>query len=478
MVSKLTCHKDYSKVIYLNRIHFTYQKNSAELIRNIIGEVGLLSTVLQSILMILTEGMVFLGLLALLMFIQPQGALLVITIFGIVGFGFYGALRNHILRWGELRQKHEGLRLLHLQQALGGLKDIKILGREQEFIKNFNLHNSSSAHVNKMQMTFMAIPRFLLELLAILSLVALVVLMIKNGTTMGELVPVLGVFAASAFRLMPSVNRLLNAYQNLRYSMPVVETIYSELKYTKCSDLSENQAGLHFFNKINLKNINYSYPGSDDLALVNISMEIPHGSTVGIIGPSGAGKSTLVDVILGLLIPQNGEVVADEVDIKKNMRAWQNKIGYVPQSIYLTDDTLERNITLGLPQEQIDNEKIKNAVESAQLKSFVENCADGLNTIVGERGVRISGGQKQRIGIARALYHDPEVLILDEATSSLDTSTEADVMRAVTKLHGKKTIIIIAHRLSTVKDCDYLYKLDDGRVINQGYPEDLLAVNN
>ena len=456
---------------------FHLQKNSAELIRNIISEVGLLSTVLQSVLMVISEILIFTGILILLLIVEPAGAILVFTVFSISGFIYYGLIRGHLLDWGQARQLHEGLKLQHLQQGLGGIKDIKILGREQEFISEFKFHNNRSAYVNQMQTTFVGLPRYLLELFAVLSLVILVVFMIKQNNTLENLVPVLGVFTAAAFRMMPSVNRLLNAYQNLRYSLPVVNTLYNELNDIKSISIPNNNNSLKFNRNITIHNVCYSYPDTNKKALEDISFKIPTGSTIGIIGTSGAGKSTLIDIILGLLKPQNGSVEVDDIDIQNDVSSWQNFIGYVPQTIYLSDDTLRRNIAFGLPEQEISEEAVMKAIKIAQLETFVEGCENGLNTIVGERGVRLSGGQRQRIGIARALYNDPDLLVLDEATSSLDTDTENQVMESVRRLHGKKTIIIIAHRLSTVKDCDYLYKLEKGKIISHGIPQDLLVVN-
>ncbi len=454
---------------------FHLQKNSAELIRNIVSEVGMLSTVIQSILIIITEVLVYIGILTLLLLVEPIGALLVMILFGIAGLSYYSFVRGYILHWGEARQSHEGLRFQHLQQGLGGIKDIKILGREQEFLRRYEIHNSGSAYVSKMQSTFMALPRFLLELLAILSLLVLVIFMVEKSKPLDSLIPVLGVFAAAAFRMMPSVNRLLNAYQSLRYSLPVINTIHTELKEIREPQKTLTTEEKFLFKKeISLNNISYSYPNTDRLSLDNISMTIPNGLTVGIIGASGAGKSTLIDIILGLLEADSGKLEVDGIDVVSNARGWQKLIGYVPQTIYLTDDTLRQNIALGIPDLEIDNNKVVKAAESAQLEDFINNCADGIDAIVGERGIKLSGGQRQRIGIARALYHDPDVLVLDEATSSLDTNTETEVMNSVSKLHGKKTVIIVAHRLSTVRDCDYLYKIEQGKIISQGQPEEIL----
>jgi len=304
-----------------------------------------------------------------------------------------------------------------------------------------------------------------LELLAVVGLAILVVIMISSGKPLDALLPTIGLFAAAAFRLLPSVNRVIGAVQGVRFSLPVVETMYSEICLAdKTVPIVSKKSLLTFKKEITLENLSFKYPIATTEVLKNISLSIPFGASVGFIGSSGAGKSTLVDVILGLLSTSNGAVKIDGVDIQNNVRGWQDQIGYVPQTIFLTDDTLRRNIAFGLSNQQINEEAVWHALQHAQLDQFVKNLPEGLDTKVGERGVRLSGGQRQRIGIARALYHDPTVLVLDEATSSLDNVIEHDVMEAVNALHGNKTIIIVAHRLSTVEHCDHLYQLEHGEI--------------
>jgi ABC-type multidrug transport system fused ATPase/permease subunit len=280
--------------------------------------------------------------------------------------------------------------------------------------------------------------------------------------------PILGLFAAAAFRLMPSVNRVLTAVQSLRFGTPVVETLHSELSLAEGMEQRRKSRATPLADSIELREVSFAYPGASGNALERLSLLIRRGESVGFIGPSGAGKSTLVDVILGLLEPSAGAVLVDGVDIHAAARHWQDQIGYVPQTIYLTDDSLAHNVALGIPADLIDHAAVWRAIRAAQLEDFVGSLPEGLETMVGEHGVRISGGQRQRIGIARALYHDPAVLVLDEATSSLDTATEHEVMEAVRALHGLKTSIIVAHRLSTVEHCDHLYRLEGGRIIQEG----------
>jgi ABC-type multidrug transport system fused ATPase/permease subunit len=266
---------------------------------------------------------------------------------------------------------------------------------------------------------------------------------------------------------MPSVNRLAAAMQGLRYGQANIETIHSELALQP-EHIPQAGERLGFSKSIHLENVAFRYPTGHENALDGVSLEIPHGSAIGIIGGSGAGKSTLVDVILGLLAPSAGRVTVDGVDITTDIRGWQDLIGYVPQAIYLCDDTIRRNVAFGIPEDTIDDAAVSRALRSAQLDDLIARLPTGVETIVGEQGVRLSGGQRQRIGIARALYHDPQVLVLDEATSALDTETEQGVMEAVNALHGAKTLIIVAHRFSTIANCDRIYSLDRGRIAKTG----------
>jgi ABC-type multidrug transport system fused ATPase/permease subunit len=352
---------------------------------------------------------------------------------------------------------------------LGGAKDVKLLGREQSFLKQYAQHNDSSALIWERQTTLQALPRLLLELLAMAGLVALVLIMLGQGKAIGDLIPVLGLFAAAAFRLMPSVNRVLTSAQSLRFLQPVTNKLALELNmFRSQKPTAENGTPLNFKNELKLEQVGYIYEGAPSAALSEVSFSIATGTSVGFVGGSGAGKSTLIDVVLGLLTPTAGKVTVDGTDIQQGLRDWMNRIGYVPQNIYLTDDSLRRNVAFGISADQIDEDSVWRAIRSAQLETFVQQLPQGLDTIVGERGIRLSGGQRQRIGIARALYHDPEVLVLDEATSSLDTATERGVMEAVRALHGHKTILIVAHRLSTVEHCDTIIRLEQGRVTEQG----------
>lgn len=448
---------------------FHLQNNSAQLIRNTIGQVADITKVIQNGLLLITEMLVLLGISTLLLSIEPLGALLVVSIIGLAGWMFNRFTRSHVLRWGKALQHHDGLRIQHLQQGLGGAKDVKLLGRESDFLDQYWRHNVGSANVGQRQDVLGALPRLWLELLAVTGLSALVLVMIWQGKPLETLLPTLGLFAAAAFRIMPSSNRVINAVQGVYYSLPVIDTLYGELRlFDATKSSSHGQPPLPFKNVLTIDQVSFRYPSVESQALRGVSLAIPRGTSVGFIGGSGAGKSTLVDIILGLFTPDSGTIKVDGIDIQTNLRCWQDQIGYVPQSIFLTDDTLRRNVAFGLPNDQIDEAAVWRAILAAQLEQFVNDLPQGLDTLVGERGIRLSGGQRQRIGIARALYHDPQVLVLDEATSSLDTATEQDVMAAVRILQGDKTILIVAHRLSTVEHCDRLFRLEQGRVVEEG----------
>tara|TARA_Y100001934_G_scaffold283793_1_gene407009 strand:+ start:74 stop:1837 length:1764 start_codon:yes stop_codon:yes gene_type:complete len=447
---------------------FHLQRNSAQLIRNTIGHAASISGVMSQGLLLVMESLVIFGVSAMLLVVEPLATILVLTALGLAGWGLNRLTQKHILRWGEAFELHEGLRIQHLQQGLGGIKDVRVLGRESEFFTQYEIHNLGSAKITKRRTTMQALPRLWLELLAVSGLAALVVIMVSQGRPMEMLLPVAGLFSVAAFRLMPSVNRVLSSFQGVDFSLPVINTLHDEFQLLDEITVPQSNHLLPFNSTLSMEQVSFQYPSAEAFALSQINISIPKNVSIGFLGPSGAGKSTLIDIILGLLTPTSGVVKVDGVDIQASLRGWQDQVGYVPQFIYLTDDTLRRNIAFGLPAEQISEEAVCQAICAAQLEQFIKELPEGLDTIVGERGIRLSGGQRQRLGIARALYHDPAVLVLDEATSSLDMDTEQYIMQEIKALSGKKTIIIVAHRLSTIKHCQYLYCLDKGRIAEDG----------
>ena len=457
---------------------FHLTRNSGNLIRNTLSEVGLYGfNFLIPGLNLVAEGLVFIGLTIMLFIIEPIGVLIVLIVVATLWFLFQKPMSKFLLKHGTLRQKYDGLRVTHVQESLGSVKDLKVLGREDEFLSAFEPLNKKWSKSGRFQQICQRIPAFALEVLAVFGLCILVFSMILSGKEMSAIVPALGLFGAVAFRLLPSSSRILSSLQAINFGIPVIEVISNELALKNQSSHDRglaNDDNLVLSHEIVLRGVSFNYENQKKTALSDINMRVSAGQSVGLIGPSGSGKSTTVDVILGLFLPQKGTVEVDGISIHSNIRGWQNQIGYVPQSIFLIDKSIRRNIALGVPPDEIDEGALEQAIKSAQLGDFVQELPEGLDTIVGEKGVRLSGGQRQRIGIARALYHNPSVLVLDEATSALDTETESEIMKDVNALKGDKTILIVAHRLSTLVNCDKLYRFDKGEIVKAGTPQSMI----
>ena len=444
---------------------FHLNQNSADLIRNVLSEVNFLSSITQSIIILICEFSIMISLAIVLFSLEPLGAFTVLIFYFFSGIIFHLLTKNKILDWGQQRQYHDGKAYLHLLQGLGGAKDVKLLGNEDYFINKFNYSNLWKAKLSTKQITVQQIPRVYLELLGVIGIAALIIVMVSQDKPIDSLLLTLGVFLASAFRMIPSLNRIMVSLQSIKFAKPVVNLLekeFNSINDQKKTELSNFKNTIVFQKSISISNLSFSYPESNKSALNNISFQINYGDSIGLIGKSGSGKTTLSDLILGLLNPSSGFIKVDGININNNIKSWQTQIGYVPQSIYLLDDTLRKNIAFGIEDNLIDENAIQQSIVSAQLSEFIDSLDDGLETMVGERGVRLSGGQKQRIGIARALYNNPPLIVLDEATSSLDNETERSFNKAVEELKGKKTLIIVAHRLSTIEKCDKIFKLDNG----------------
>ena len=446
---------------------FHLQRNSSVLIRNSQNSVSLMGGVFDPMLSIMTDSLVTLGLFALLIKLEPIGSLTTLAVFGISAWLFRRFTNARIKRWGEAQNNYRGMIIQHLQQGLGGVKDVKILGREDYFVSEYSNQLVGNAAVIRRFSVSQMLPRTGLEILTIFGLAVLVSTMVVAGKDLNSVLPVLGLFGAAAFRLVPAVSRMVSMVQTIAINRPIVNELFHDLSL-QTSHSPKRQSHEGFAEALEVSELSFKYETAPTNALSNVSLRVKRGEAVGLVGPSGSGKSTLVDVLLGLMAPASGAVLVDGVNVQDRIRWWQDQIGYVPQSIFLTDDTLRRNVAFGLPKSEIDDAAVDAAIRAAQLEEFVNSLPLGLETAVGERGVRLSGGQRQRIGIARALYHNPDVLVLDEATSSLDTETEHGVMQAVQALQGEKTVIIVAHRLSTVEYCDRLYRLESSRIVDEG----------
>jgi len=446
---------------------FHLQRNSAVMIRNAQNSSILMAGIIDPLLLVASELLVSGGLFGLMLWFEPIGSITTILVFGIFAWIFRRFTSRRIRNWGEARSFHIGKMIQHLQQGFGGIKDVKTLGREDFFIDEYSTHLNATASIDRKWSVAQTLPRLGMELLTIMCLALLISIMILSGRTIDHILPILTLFGAAAFRLLPTLNQVINSFMSIGINRPILNYLYDDLGLSNTEYLSRTKHG-HLAKKIEVSKISFSYEGIEREALSDVSLTVARGEAVGLIGSSGSGKSTLVDILLGLLEPTSGNVLVDGRDIHDDLRGWQDQIGYVPQSIFLTDDTLRRNVAFGLPKDKIDDDAVRSAIRLAQLGEFVAGLPNGMETVVGERGVRLSGGQRQRIGIARALYNNPDILVLDEATSSLDTETEHGVMQAVQALQGDKTVIIVAHRLSTVEYCDRLYRLENARIVDEG----------
>ncbi len=373
--------------------------------------------------------------------------------------------------WGREGQAYKSKIYQWMNQSLGGIKEIKVLNREESFIRHYDSYFAKYVRVLRLNRLIGVVPKYIIEMVCMTGLLLAIIFKIFFGQKdLLEFVPQLAVFAVAAFRLLPSVGKINEHMSAVLYAMPSVELIYNDLREIERlteavkTDADHTDEAWKLREKIEVKNVTYRYPDGEVNVIDKANFLIQKGTTVAFIGTSGAGKSTMADILLGLLEPQSGKIYADGMNVYKNLPTWQKEIGYIPQSIYLSDDTIRNNVAFGVDEKEIDEQAVINALQQAQLYDFVDSLPEGLDTYVGDRGIRLSGGQRQRIGIARALYHDPEILILDEATSALDNDTESAVMEAIEKLHGEKTMIIIAHRLTTIQNADVIYEVENSEV--------------
>lgn len=456
---------------YMNEPYtFHLSKNIAEMQRCLQSDTSQFMTLISSGLQLTVEMVTCLALAAYL-FHTSHSITVVIGVLLLLCIGLFFMISKKVSsRLGRQNENYNAKLFQWINQSLGGIKELKILQREEYFIDSYKTNYKKLVWGARVNELIAALPKYIVETVAMVGLVfAIIIKLLFGHGALETFIPQIAVFAVAAFRLLPSVGRV-NAYINsIMYNKASLDMIYDDLKEIDSEPVQEiewqgKKEKWIFTKGVTVEHVSYHYPDSDTEVLHDISLEIPKGKTVALIGPSGAGKTTLADIILGLLPPVSGVVRMDDKNVYENLRSWRQKLGYIPQSIYLSDDTIRNNVAFGIYEARIDDNAIWKALEKAQLKEFVQGLEKGLDTYVGDRGVRLSGGQRQRIGIARALYHDPEILVLDEATSALDSSTEQAVMESIESLQGLKTMIIIAHRLTTIKNADLVYEVSGGNV--------------
>ncbi len=448
------------------------QRNPSELLRNANSEaLEIIASVVMPGMVVTMEALTVALILALLFLAQPVVSLFACVLLGGTALLFMKTIKRRLTRYGEQIQFFRGKMVQAVHESLSSVKLTKVLGREDYFVDTFASHTDAYVQANRFRQIATETPRLILEVTAIAGLLGVAALLTFFGKPAVTITVTLALLSIALVRTIPSVNRITSALATLRYGDYALEAISKDLRELEVEDVTtrrQSDTPLLLRDSIRFEKVHYRYPGAANSSLRDITLRIQRGSSVAIIGPTGAGKTTLVDLLLGLLDPSEGRIWIDDKDLSTDIRSWQRSIGYVPQDVYLTDDSIRRNIALGMRNEAIDSTAIDRAVAAAQLDIFIDSLPDGLETVVGERGVRLSGGQRQRIGIARALYHDPPVLIFDEATSSLDSETEELVIEAVDSLRGSRTIIVIAHRLSTIRNCDRAFALRDGALFATG----------
>ena len=432
---------------------------------------------------LIAQGAVAFFLILLLVVANPMAALGALVLLGGSYVLVYLVVRKRISRMGHVRKAANMDKYKVAGEAFGGVKDVKLMGLEDSFLRRYERPARRSAEANSLIGVASEVPRNILRAVALGGILAFVVVMLIRGQDMSGMLPVLGLYAFAGMRLLPALQQIYSSATTMRFTVSMLDRVHADLLSLPKGENAKFPAApepLPLREKLELRDVSYAYPSAERGALNGLTLSIPALSTVGVVGGTGAGKTTAVDVILGLLRPQEGVVAVDGTPVTDDrLRAWQRSVGYVPQQIFLMDESVAANIAFGVPHKEIDMAAVERAARIAELHDFIlRDLPEGYATELGERGVRLSGGQRQRIGIARALYHDPDVLVLDEATSALDNLTERAVMDAVHNLGGKKTIIMIAHRLSTVQDCDIIFLLEHGRVAAQGRYDDLVETSD
>lgn len=462
--------------------------NSAQLTNKIAQETQRVTVLIINAFMQLNAKLIMASVMAVAILVyNPAVAVVGVSLFALAYLGLYKLVRIRLEQNGRDVSEYQALRFMLMAEGFGGIKDALLLGRQRTFTERFTQASHHFAVANASSQIISQVPRYAVELLAFGSVIALVMyLMVAHQGDVGTILPVLSVYALAGMKLLPAFQQVYSSITQIRSTIPALDSIKDDLRNsllaTAASNVPTGEAGAEHLvptQSIQLQGVRFQYPNAERWALNQLNITIPANTVVGLVGASGSGKSTAIDVLLGLVTPQEGALLVDGAPIQAhNLRAWQNSVGFVAQSIFLADSSIRANIAFGLPPEAIDEEKVRRAADMAHLTDLLNTLPQGLDTFVGERGVQLSGGQRQRIGIARALYHDADVLVLDEATSALDGITEKMIMDAVHDFGGKKTIVMVAHRLATVKPCDWIFMLQDGQVVDEGTYQTLVQRND
>ncbi len=452
------------------------EKNSSELIRNISSDSNKCFVVILNLLQMTSELLISGVLITYLLVTDYVVTLSVVIMLTVSLFLILKTLKKHMVVMGKADREYEAKMNKCVLEAFGGVKEVKITHSEKFFMDDYYHKSTMYAELHRKCDIAGLIPKQAMEVVCIGSLMLSLSIRIAMGADVTTFVPIISVFAVAAFRLLPSVNKISSYINSISFHLPSFNEICSGITEmreatARQKEVEDSDKDIAMDESFKLSNICFHYPDSDKNVIENIDLTLKKNESIALIGPSGAGKTTLADIILGVLSPQSGDMLVDGERINDNIYNWQKRLGYIPQSIFLFDDNIRKNIAFGIPEDKIDDDMVWKALEEAQLKTFVEELPDGLDTRIGERGARLSGGQKQRIGIARALYYNPDILVLDEATSALDNDTEKAVMESIEKLQGSKTMIIIAHRLTTVQHCDNIYEVKGGKVIHKDKAE-------
>lgn len=449
---------------YIRRpYYFFLERNSAELIRSVNMDVQGFYEVLYNFLLLVSNMLMVSAIVIFLAYTNIVMTLVIAALIGLTALTLFRFLQKKARALGVINQRTQAEVIKSLQQSFSGIKEIKILGCEEQFIADYDRKNYRGVNTQRKAQLISVLPKYLIETLAVGGILIVLLVSILLGGNYNALIGQLGAFAVAAFKLLPSVNSSYTYMNTIMYNKAAIDVLHKELSVNEAENCDKEE--ITFKENITLENVWFQYRGMKDYVLEQVNICICKGDSVAFIGESGGGKTTLADIVLGLLAPNQGKVLIDSQDVSVNLKGWRSKIGYIPQTIYLTDDTIRKNIAFGIAEEEIDEERVWKALEEAQLLEYVQKLPQQLSTMVGERGVCLSGGQRQRVGIARALYRDTEVLVFDEATSALDTETEKEVMQAIDNLHGTKTIIMIAHRLSTIEKCDRIFKIQNKTVV-------------